>query len=505
MEYQMKGNYFHDKFHPLHTSTSSKTIKKTSPANGNHSLWELSINTDHVNPVVESAQKGFQTWRQLSFEKRGNFLKAYKKIVVEKREEIARAIALETGKPLWESLTEATALGSKVDITLGASLERIANQSFENILPSTRGEIYHRPIGPTLIIGPFNFPCHLANGQILCALIAGNSIIFKPSEKTAYSGQLLVECFQKAGFPEGVINLIQGDASVVTPFLKAKPIKGIFFTGSKEVGKTILKNTYEDLSKLVALELGGKNTTIVHNDAPYDLALAELLKSCFLTAGQRCTSTSMIAIHRSIAEQFIKSFSTLSQKIIIDHPINSAAPPFMGPLIDEKSMANYLNFMKMAQDEGFNEVLEGKAIKRAFPGHYVTPSIHYKDKLDTQSVFLKSEIFGPNTTFIPYDHIEEAIAIANIPDYGLACSVFTKDDAIFTHCASSIDTGLINHNRPTIGASAQLPFGGIKNSGNYRPAAVSMIDSCVYPQSCLRVNGSQTAPTDLDKIVGLMT
>ena len=504
MEYQLRGDYFNNQYHKIPETSrtgADEKIEKFSPANTAHKLWGLEIYYDHIDAVVQSTEKGHAHWKALSFEQRTQYLKRYQEIVLTKREEIARAIALEVGKPYWESLTEADALSAKVETTLNESLKRINTQSFENILPATRGEIYYRPLGPTLIIGPFNFPCHLANGQILSALIGGNSIIFKPSEKTPYSAQLLIDCFAAAEFPEGVINLIQGGPETANRLIKEKSIKGIYFTGSKDVGKTILKYTHSDLSKLVALELGGKNTTIIHSDANLDAAKVELLKACFLTTGQRCTSTSIVAIHRSIADKFIDDFHELTKKIIIDHPTDFQKMPFMGPLIDKRSEDNYLAFMGMAKREDAQEIMRGKAVEKKYLGHYVTPSIHYMERLNPEAHFIKSEIFGPNTTFLPYSDIEEAIAIANTPEYGLAASVFSADDAIFTKCASEIATGLINHNRATIGASSKLPFGGVKNSGNYRPAAVNMVDSCVYPQSCLRVQSPESP--SLESVVGL--
>ncbi|MCY4643143.1 MAG: aldehyde dehydrogenase family protein [Bacteriovoracales bacterium] len=491
MEYQLAGDYFDGCYHKKTKTATFKdheSFDKFSPANTNHKLWELDIEFDHIDAVVQSAEKGFKAWKTLSFEERSQYLNRYKEIVLSKKEEIARAISLEVGKPYWESLTEAQALASKVDVTLGDSLRRIAKQSLPDILPKTRGEIYYRPIGPTLILGPFNFPCHLANGQILSSLLAGNSIIFKPSEKTPYSAQLLFDCFVKSEFPPGTINLIQGGGETATRLIQEKAIKGIFFTGSKDVGQKILQQTHHDLSKLVALELGGKNTTIVHRDANTPFALSELLKSCFLTSGQRCTSTSLVAIHRSLLDQFIDSFHRLTKKIIIDHPIEFEKSPFMGPLIDKKSMENYLTFMGTAKREKAQEIMRGKAIEKKYPGYYITPSIHYMENPDKSSHFIKSEIFGPNVTFIPYEEIEDAIALANAPDYGLAASVFTSNDTIFSLCASNIEVGILNHNRSTVGASSRFPFGGVGDSGNYRPAGVSMVDSCVYPQSCLRIS-----------------
>jgi succinylglutamic semialdehyde dehydrogenase len=503
MKFQILGNYFNNSFHlPPVTGPHAveNIIKRFCPAELSLLLWEAPIDYKDVEKVVESANSGFKTWKKLTQSERNNFLKKYQEEVTKRKDEISLAIAYETGKPLWEAKTETASVISKVNITIEDSLPRITNKYIENIMPGTNGHIYFKPIGPSLIIGPFNFPCHLANGQILSALIAGNSIIFKPSEKTCYSAQLLIECFHSAGFPSGVINLLQGDGEVAR-LLKEKSLKGVFFTGSKEVGKKILDITHHDLSKLVSLELGGKNTTIIHSDTNPDHALLELLKSCFLTTGQRCTSTSIVAIQRNIHEDFIARFHEMAKKIIIDHPVEYVQEPFMGPLIDLAAVDAYLLFMGMAKREGIHEIMRGKNIEKPKKGYYVSPSIHLAEKWNNDSLFLQSEIFGPNVTFIPYDTIDEAIKIANATEYGLAASIFTKDKDVYNLCVDEINSGLLNFNRSTIGASAKLPFGGVKNSGNYRPAALSTIDACVYQMASLNILSDE--PDDIKTIIGL--
>jgi len=503
MDHKILGNYFDGDFHL--NSNSKKGLKKIDrlcPSNTEQLLWSFNVDYDCVESIVESASSGFKFWRKFSLEKRIQLLKKFQEKVASKKELIARAIALEVGKPLWEAMTEASALVAKVDVTINNSLPRIKDLKIENLMPGTNGHVYHRPIGPCLIIGPFNFPCHLANTQILSALISGNSIIFKPSEKTAISGQLLIECFHEAGFPKGVVNMIQGDGEVARRLTNHKSIKGLFFTGSKEVGQKILKDTSNDLSKLVALELGGKNPSIVHQDAEVDLVLEELIKASFLTTGQRCTSTGIVPIHKSLINEVVEKFHHLTKRLIVDHPIAFEQEPFMGPLIDKASLDSYLLYMGMAKREGIEEVMRGKHLSdKKFQGHYVSPSIHLCHKWNEQSHFLQSEIFGPNCTFVPYEDIEEAIQIANSTEYGLASSVFTKDEDIFLKCLEDIDAGLVNLNRSTCGANAKLPFGGVKNSGNYRPAAVAMIDSCVYSVASLQVRDDK--PSGLDKIKGL--
>lgn len=475
---QLKGDYFDGRFNLPSLASAQEKIAKFSPADLSQKLWEAGVFYEHIDQVLESAQKGYEVWRKLSFEERITYLKKYQEIVRSRKDEIALALALEVGKPLWEAKTEAAALDSKVSVTITDSFQRIKTETIKDVMPKIDGHSISRPLGPSFVIGPFNFPCHLANGQILSALLAGNSIIFKPSEKTIYSAQLMVECFHAAGFPSGVINFINGTGETASKIIKDKRISGVFFTGSKAVGLRILENTYKDLNKLVALELGGKNSTIIHHDTNISHALPELLRACFLTTGQRCTSTSMILVHRKIEQEFIAQFKALTERIRVGHP-TSNPEPFMGPLIDEHAEKMYFDFCNFGKQEGAEEILSPKKLDVGFQGHYVSPSIHYAKNPNLQGKFIQEEIFGPNCFFVPYDDIEEAISMANCTPYGLAASVFTRNDDIYRLCLRDIEAGLINLNRSTVGATARLPFGGLKNSGNHRPAAVSMIDHCV--------------------------
>lgn len=499
-KYNLQGNYFNNTFgNPKQFDYS---IKRYCPADLDTFLWEIPIVLDDVDKVLDSALRGFKIWKKLQSEQRCAYLKKYQEIVESRRNEIATAISLDTGKPFWESLTEVGTIINKVKVTIEDSLPRISHRQIEAILPGSNGHIYYKPLGPTLIIGPFNFPCHLANGQILNALAAGNSIIFKPSEKTAHSGQVLIECFHQAGLPDGVVNLIQGDGEVARRLTKSKIIKCIHFTGSVDVGRKILETTYQDLNKLVAVELGGKNFSVVHSDANMDIVFPELLKACFLTTGQRCVSTSIVLLHKSLVESFTEKFHQFAKKIIIDHPINFEIEPFMGPLIDQQALEKYLLFMGMAKREGFEEIMRGKQIEKKYKGYYVSPSIHLGSAYKTSSTFLTSEIFGPNCTIIPYSEIEEAVKIINSSEYGLASCLFSSQKTNYEYFINEIDCGVVNFNRSTVGSSAKLPFGGIKNSGNYRPAALTTIDSCVYQMSSIENTDNKSDP--ISSIKGLL-
>ncbi len=500
MQMQLKGDYFNGRFHLPGLGTAQEKILKHSPADLSQVLWEAGVFYDHIERVVESAQKGYEVWRKLSFTDRIGYLKKYQEVVRSRKEDLALALALEVGKPLWEARTEAAALDSKVSVTITDSYERIRQETIKDVMPKIDGHVVYRPLGPAFIIGPFNFPCHLANGQILAALLAGNSIIFKPSEKTIYSAQLMVECLHEAGFPEGVINFINGTGHTASKLTADKRIKGVFFTGSRAVGLRILENTYRDLDKLVALELGGKNSTIIHHDTNIAHALPELLRSCFLTSGQRCTSTSMILIHRNIEQEFISQFKAITERIRVGHP-TSKPDPFMGPLIDAQAEKLYFDFCSAGKQEGAEELVAPRKLDTGFEGYYVSPSIHYAKKPDLSGKFIQEEIFGPNCFFVPYDDIEEAIAITNCTPYGLAASVFTRSQDVYQLCLRDIEAGLVNLNRSTVGATARLPFGGLKNSGNHRPAAVSMIDHCVGIVASLETLDDTSSK--LDDVVGL--
>ena len=500
MKYQIAGNYFNGSFNI--PENQDEIFRKSCPGNTNQKLWEFHTSYEHIDRVIESAEAGHKIWKKTPISERINYLRAYQNQLKNHLNEIAISIALETGKPLWESKTEAQALITKVDITIDHSLGRIEEKKYPEIAPNSDGRLFFKPIGPCLIIGPFNFPCHLANGQITSALIAGNSIIFKPSEKTMASSEWLIRCLHQAGFPTGVVNLIQGGGEIASRLVKEKAIKGIFFTGSYDVGLKIVSNTSHQISKLVALELGGKNTSLVFEDAPLEHALTELVQACFLSSGQRCTSTSIIGIHQSCLDEFIDKFHQITKRIIIDHPIDYDQEPFMGPLIDEKSQQTYLSLMSMAKRDGAEEIMRGKALDKKFPGYYVSPSIHLIQKPRKDSPFLQTEIFGPNCTIIPFKSDEEAYAIANISEYGLASSIFTLDQKRQEQALMEIESGQVNINRSTIGASSLLPFGGIKNSGNYRPAAISMIDSCAYPVASLRL---KDLSSNISSIRGITT
>ena len=478
MRFAIKGNFFNDQFHMPPTSglNSVETIiGKVAPFDLSQELWQCPVDYRHILGAVISAQQGFAKWREISLVERAKLLSELAVALKSRREEFEQAIIGELGLTNAEAAEEMdNAIGS-IEIILKNAQGRIKSISIGN------STIEYRPLGTVLVVSAFYPPISQSCYQLVSALLAGNSVIYKPSEKHCYSSQLLIEVMANLKLPKGVVNLLQGDGEMVLRLVKEKDIKGIIFTGTKEVGKRLLEITHQDLTKLVVLNLGSKNSCIIHQDADIELALRELLHASFAFCGQRHTSTSLVAIHESLKDQFIERFHELAKKIVIDHPVEFAESPFMGPLVDKMAVDNYLLYVGMAKREGFVEIMRGKVLEHKYKGYYVTPSIHYADSFNHQSHFLSSEILGPDCTFISYREIEQAIEIANASEFGLVTSVYTNDSKTKQMCLNNLKAGIVNFNCPTTLVNNQMPFLGIKNSGNYRPQNTMLIDACVFP------------------------
>ena len=502
MEFELRGNFFDGSFTFPKTTGPEATdffIDKHCPAQLELHLWRCLVDYSHVEPIIESSLNGFQTWKKTSYEERIQSLKRYQEQVVLRKKELAISIALETGKPIWQNLDEIENAISYIDILISKSEEILNYQSFFDENNNIKKGSTLKPMGPQLILGSFIDPCFIASSKITTALLAGNSVIFKPSEKTCYTGELLLDCFIEASFPKGVINLIQGGDEVGRRLSLNKTIKGVFLTGSVETGKKIIQATHDDLRKVVNLELGGKNTTIICEDANIENALNETIKGSFLFSGQHCSSSGIALIQKSLLDSFIKTFHQTAKRIIVDHPTKYEQEPFMGPLVDKKAVDNYLLYMGMAKREGIEEIMRGKILTKEFSGHYVSPSIHYSEKFNPKSLFINSEILGPNCTFIPFETIEEAIDIVNQMPYGFTTSVFTKNEKIISSCIHQLDIGYINFNKSTMHKDLELTFTNLKNSGNGKPTGPGALTSCAN-----QISHFESKHTDENsKLIGL--
>ncbi|AHZ85778.1 succinylglutamate-semialdehyde dehydrogenase [Bdellovibrio bacteriovorus] len=487
-----KGDFINGRFVPV--SKGDGEFKDISPADLSDLVMTVPFKNDHIDEACVAAKKAYMGWAMLSVDERRGYLMRLKELFDSHAEQMAQVISRDTGKPTWEALTEAKALGAKIDITLNQSLNLVAEERIPNALPQVEGVIRYRSRGVMAVVGPFNFPAHLPNGHIIPALIAGNTVVFKPSEQTPAVGQFMAEIYEKAQFPPGVFNLVQGAGAAGGRLVANEHVDGILFTGSYEVGLKIKQETLNHYWKILALEMGGKNATVVWDDADMDKAIYESLVGSYMTAGQRCSCTSRIILHPKIADEFTERFYQAAKKLSIGHWTENT---FMGPLINEAAVEKYIRFQEIANRENCESLMRGKALDLKHKGYYVTPSIHLVNKFDPNSVYQKSEIFGPNVAIYQSDNFDEAMNIVNSSGYGLVMALFSKNKELYEQALLKARVGLLNWNRTTNGSSSRLPFGGMGKSGNDRPSAHFAIQYCTVPVASLE----DATPFDPTKIL----
>jgi succinylglutamic semialdehyde dehydrogenase len=397
-------------------------------------------------------------------------------------EALALAITREVGKPLWESRSEVQAALNKIDITLSDGLALVAPREV------AKGQRYaFKPHGIALVLGPFNFPLHLVHGHVVPLLALGNCVLVKPSELTPLVGQLYAQCFHEAGFPEGVFNLVQGPATQGALLVNA-PVDLIALTGSYAAGQAIKRATFDQPEKLLALELGGHNPAIVLADADMDKAVHDVLWGALVTAGQRCSGTALALVERACFTTFAAKLRAQMDRVVIGDPLKDGV--FMGPLVSEAARARYLESIASAEAAGFRRMSSSRSLSIAPTGAYVEPSLHLIGDVRSAHRYPRDELFGPDLALQQVDDLDQALSVANGSDYGLSASVFTASEGKFEHAFHELRYGCVNWNAPTCGASSRLPFGGTRQSGNHRPAALFSTLYAAYPVAS--IHGAQS-------------
>ena len=488
MRFTILGSYYNNHFTlpPTSGPDSVETINnKFCPANLNDSLWFCPFDYQHIDNVISSSVKGFDNWKKIELSQRINFIKKFQEILLVKREQIINAISYETGRSIFDVVSEVDLTIYEIDQLIEQVPTSLKSKSYQT---RDTGEVIvnKKPIGTALIIGPYSMSLSTSTHQIIASLLSGNSIILKPSIYTCYSSQLLIETFHEVQFPIGVVNLIQGDTEISRRLLKEREIKTVFFTGQKDDARDVVDTAGKDFSKLINISIHSKNFAIVDKNIDLDQTINDLVDACFSSSGQRFDSTSIVFIHKDIRNKFIEKFHAKSKTLVIDHPIDERNNPYMGPLINQKAVDQYLLFVGMAKREQFEEVMRGKYLERNPKGHFVSPSIHFIDNYNPKSHFLINEIVGPNCTFIEYSDLDIPIQIINDSEFGLVSSLFSKDELVIDKYIDEVNTGRLNINLPTTHFDKNIPETGSKNSGNYRPRGRAIISSCTYQQSIFR-------------------
>lgn len=440
------------------------------PATGTE-LWRGQ--RSNVAAEVAAAHAAWRQWAARPLAERIALVEHFAEIVRARHEEMAVLIARETGKPLWETRTEVDAVINKVAISIQAYAERTPEREVAAIA-GQRTWVRHKPHGVMAVLGPYNFPAHLPNGHIIPALIAGNSIVFKPSEKTPATGAYLVDCLHAAGIPEDVVRLVIGGVEEGRALVAHPHVEGILFTGSARTGIALNRQFADQPGKMLALEMGGNNPIIVW-DAEDAAAAALVVQSAYLSAGQRCTAASRLIVCNGQEGPLIDAIYTLIDRIIIDNPFADPAP-FMGPVIDMETANGLLAGFAALEAKGGRVIRPLTQLRPGLP--FLSPAlIDMTDATDRPD----EELFGPVLQIIRVADFEAAIREANATAYGLAASLIGGTEAQFHQAWAELRAGVINWNRPTNGAPSAAPFGGLGLSGNHRPSAYYAADYCAYP------------------------
>jgi succinylglutamic semialdehyde dehydrogenase len=443
----------------------------TEPATGAH-LWQEEVSD--VNAEVDRARLAWPAWAAKPLTFRIETLRRFANAVRASEDKLTDLIARETGKPLWDARTEVAAVINKVDISIAAYSERTGQKRLEGAM-GARQAVRHKPHGVMAVLGPYNFPAHLPNGHIVPALIAGNAVVFKPSEKTPAVGAMLVDLYHQAGVPKDLLRLIVGGPEEGRALSGHDGIDGILFTGSAATGIAINKAFADRPNKILALEMGGNNP-IVAWDTP-DIASAAVLivQSAFLSSGQRCTAGKRLIVKESLAPALIAEVKKLADRLVIDHPHADPAP-YMGPVIDNLAADGLTESFLILMSNGGRPIKHMVRPKAGLP--FVSPAIIDVTEMPERPDI---ELFGPLLQVIRVPDFDTAIAEANNTRYGLSAALIGGSPEHYDQFWANIRAGIVNWNRPTNGASSSAPFGGVGVSGNHRPSAYYAADYCAYP------------------------
>jgi len=441
------------------------------PATGAE-IWRGKISD--VNDIVSRARRAWPGWAAQPLSNRMELIRRFANEVRKESEKLATTIARETGKPMWEANVEVENVVAKVENSIRAYAERTAQRKLDNAM-SGKMAVRHKPHGVMAVLGPHNMPAHLPNAHIVPALLAGNAVVFKPSEKTPATAELLCRCFNRAGISAALVQMVTGGPEEGQALVAHEGVDGILFTGSANTGISINRRLSTRPDKIAALEMGGNNPVIVWDTPKVSDAANIIVQSAFTSAGQRCTAARRLIVKASMYDSVIAEVKQIADRIIFGAPFDEPAP-FMGPVIDNESADGLAESFVYLLSNG------GKAIKHLVRPDdnlpFLSPSI-----IDTTAIKDRPdvELFGPILQVIKVDDFDEAIEEANNTRFGLAASLIGGTPQEYNRFWANIRAGIVNWNRPTIGPSHAAPVGGIGLSGNHRPYGYYAADYCAYP------------------------
>ena len=442
----------------------------TNPSDGSELWTGRAANNADVEAAFQAAQEAFEGWSRTPLKDRMAIIARYKDLTIAAKETMGELIARETGKQLWDALGEGGALSAKVDISLTAYEDRTGALVRETGFG--HATLQHRAHGVMAVLGPYNFPAHLPNGQILPALIAGNTVVFKPSEQTPAVGEALIKLYTEAGFPDGVINMVQGARATGAAVLDNPKLDGVLFTGSAKTGAFIHKKFGGRPDIVLALEMGGNNPLIAWDVTDAEAAASIIAQSAFITTGQRCTcARRLIVPDNAKGEVIIEAVADFIDLMTLGAWNEEAS---MGPLVSADIAAHVV---KNADALG-GKAIRSSSISEKGPA-FVTPGFYDVTGIDVPD----EEIFGPVLQVTRVADWDAAITEANNTKFGLAAGLVSDDAKLWEDFRLRIRAGVVNFNRPTTGAASFLPFGGPGASGNHSPGAYYAADFCAWPMA----------------------
>jgi aldehyde dehydrogenase (NAD+) len=456
-------------------SVSGETFESLNPADRTEVIGRFPrSNAADVDRAVQAAKNAYPKWMATPAPERSDYLLRVALLLEDRKEELSKIMTREMGKTLKESRAD---VQEGIDFAhfMAGQGRRSIGETIPAELPNKWYSTMRHPIGVVGLITPWNFPIAIPLWKIAPALVSGCTAVFKPAEDTPLCASLLVDMFREVGLPPGVLNLVHGfgeDAGA--PLVDHPDVRGISFTGSLDIGRLINEKCGRQM-KRCSLELGSKNALIVMPDAHMDLAVESAAWGAFATSGQRCTATSRLIVHDDIRSDFTDRLLDRVSSMKVGNGLDPEVE--LAPVINEKQKDRILEYITLGQQEGAKILVGGEELKGPDyeSGFFVAPTVF--DQMTPEMRIAKEEIFGPVTGIIQVDSVEDAIAIANGTDYGLSCAIYTHDITNVFKAIQLLEFGLVYVNAPTIGAEVQVPFGGMKNTGNgHREAGSVALD-----------------------------
>jgi acyl-CoA reductase-like NAD-dependent aldehyde dehydrogenase len=497
---QTYGNYINGR---QTKSKSGETFDSFNPANKTEIIGHFAASTvEDVKAAVDAAENAFHAWKHTPAPHRAEIILKAAHLLESRKEELANTMTREMGKVLKEARGDVQEAIDMAKYVAGEG-RRLVGQTVPSELPMKFAMSVRQPLGVVGLITPWNFPIAIPSWKILPALVAGNTVVIKPASDTPLCALMFVEILNEAGLPPGVLNLVTGSGSKVGNALVDDPrVAMISLTGSNEVGRHVAGRCGQ-LMKKVSCELGGKNAICVMDDADIDLALEGALWGAFGTAGQRCTAASRVIVHKSRYAEFCEKFKKMTMALKIGNGLSEENE--VGPVVNKSQLESVHEYVEIGKKEGAKLLCGGNILSEGdfAKGFFHEPTVFCDVKPDMR--IAQEEIFGPVTAIIPVNDFDEAIAVANGTQFGLSLSMYTRDINRAFRAIEDLESGIVYINAPTIGAEIQLPFGGVKQTGNgHREAGTSAIDQFTEWKSIyIDYSGRlQKAQIDTDELVG---